>query len=421
MTYLARQILNAALTTVVSRPVQRSVRSAIGSFATGWLPSELSPQMLALTATDTAVHLARPRGGKRSKLGVALALGTMAVHASRVRAATRSGEVIEAALKDSLTPGHTTALGDLGPVDRSFPRKEALRPFNFKNPGVHVERNIAYSECGKRGMLDIYRPADHADLTNAPVLLQVHGGAWILGQKEQQGLPLMNELASQGWVCVAINYRLAPRDPWPAHIIDVKRAIAWIKQHISEYGGDPDYLVITGGSAGGHLTALAALTPNAPEFQPGFEDEDTSVQLAVPHYGVYDLAGSTGLESARLMRDGFLSSKVMMTTWEENPEVFEAASPILRITEDAPDFFVLHGDKDSLVDVNQGRVFVERLREVSKNSVSYAEFPGAQHAYEIFNSIRSGYVTRGVSRYIRAHHAAWKAGRPAPEVAVKAG
>ena len=109
------------------------------------------------------------------------------------------------------------------------------------------------------------------------MLLQVHGGAWILGKKDQQGIPLMQHLAAQGWVCVAINYRLSPRDPWPAQAIDVKQAIAWIREHIAEYGGDPDYIAITGGSAGGHLTALTALTPNDPEWQPGFEDADTSV------------------------------------------------------------------------------------------------------------------------------------------------
>ena len=97
------------------------------------------------------------------------------------------------------------------------------------------------------------------------MLLQVHGGAWILGNKEQQGIPLMQHLAAKGWVCVAINYRLAPRDPWPAQVVDVKRAIAWIREHIAAYGGDPDYIAITGGSAGGHLTALAALTPNDPD------------------------------------------------------------------------------------------------------------------------------------------------------------
>ena len=129
------------------------------------------------------------------------------------------------------------------------------------------------------------------------MLLQVHGGAWTIGKKEQQGIPLMQHLAAKGWVCVAINYRLSPRDPWPAQVVDVKKAIHWIREHIAEYGGDPDYIAITGGSAGGHLTALAALTPNDPEWQPGFEDADTSVQLAIPHYGVYDLAGSTGHEA----------------------------------------------------------------------------------------------------------------------------
>jgi len=87
----------------------------------------------------------------------------------------------------------------------------------------------------------------------------------------------MSHLAELGWVCVAINYRLSPRSTWPDQIVDVKRALAWTKEHIAEYGGDPDWVAITGGSAGGHLSSLAALTPNDPQFQPGFEDADTSV------------------------------------------------------------------------------------------------------------------------------------------------
>ena len=154
--------------------------------------------------------------------------------------------------------------------------------------------DLPYSEAGKRGHLDLYLPAGEDTIKDAPVLLQIHGGAWTIGEKDHQGRPLMNQMAAQGWVCVAINYRLSPRDAWPAHIVDVKRAIAWIKDNIADYGGDPDYIAITGGSAGGHLTALAALTAGDPEFQPGFEDADTSVQAAVPFYGVYDFAGSTG-------------------------------------------------------------------------------------------------------------------------------
>src|SRR4029450_4266482 len=72
------------------------------------------------------------------------------------------------------------------------------------------------------------------------------------------------------------------------------RALRWIRERMAEYGGDPDFVVVTGGSAGGHLAALLALTPNDPEFQPGFEDVDTSVTACVPFYGVYDLGEGFG-------------------------------------------------------------------------------------------------------------------------------
>ena len=143
------------------------------------------------------------------------------------------------------------------------------------------------------------------------MLLQVHGGGWTIGNKDQQGIPLMQHLAAKGWVCVAINYRLAPRDPFPAQIIDVKRAIAWIRENIAEYGGDPDYIAITGGSAGGHLTALAALTPNDPEWQPGFEDADTSVAGRGPALRRLRLRRRRPACKAReLMRDRFLGPRV---------------------------------------------------------------------------------------------------------------
>src|SRR3546814_1191928 len=103
--------------------------------------------------------------------------------------------------------------------------------------------DVCSSDPGSRGKLDIYRPRD-VDLDNAPVLFQVHGGGWTIGDKTQQGLPLMSHLASKGWVCVAINYRLSPRSAFPAHIIDVKKAIACTRENIAAHGGDPDYIPI---------------------------------------------------------------------------------------------------------------------------------------------------------------------------------
>ena len=99
---------------------------------------------------------------------------------------------------------------------------------------------------------------------SAPVLLQIHGGGWTIGNKRQQALPLMMHLSRRGWVCVAANYRLSPRATFPDHLIDVKQALRWIRENIAEYGGDPGFVAITGGSAGGHLSALAALTGESP-------------------------------------------------------------------------------------------------------------------------------------------------------------
>ena len=157
------------------------------------------------------------------------------------------------------------------------------------------DADISYGEYGGANHLDIWRRPDLDRNAKAPVLFQIPGGAWTTGNKRGQAHPLMSHLAELGWICVAINYRHSPRNTWPDHIVDVKRALAWLKAHIAEYGGDPDFVAITGGSAGGHLSSLAALTPNDPRFQPGFEDADTRVQAAVPFYGVYDF---TRLEDA---------------------------------------------------------------------------------------------------------------------------
>ena len=126
------------------------------------------------------------------------------------------------------------------------------------------------------------------------MLLQVPGGAWAIGMRRPQSYPLLSHMAERGWVCVSIDYRVSPKNTWPDHIVDVKRALAWIKENIADYGGDPDFVAITGGSAGGHLSSLAALTPNDPQWQPGFEDADTSVVAAVPIYGRYDWFSAEG-------------------------------------------------------------------------------------------------------------------------------
>jgi acetyl esterase/lipase len=386
----------AALTANAIRPV-RNPWAVVPTFFAGWLTGELAPQILAVQAADTAVALARR---KATPLGLLLAALSAVGLVSMVR---RSNAV--PAQVDALLRGDLDVPEDLDPPTA---RRVYARPFAMNDREVEVLRNVSYAEGGRRAKLDLYRPVSSVNggrLENAPVLIQIHGGGWTIGNKEQQGLLIMNRMAARGWVGVSVNYRLAPKDRWPAQIIDIKRAIAWVRENIADYGGNPDYIVLTGGSAGGHLSALAALTPNDPAWQPGFEDIDTTVAGAVPFYGVYDFTNDDA--AARIMRDHFLSRVVFPPGASDDD--YLAASPIHHLNADAPDFLVVHGVHDSLVPVKQARVFSERLRQVSNARVTYLELENTQHAFEVFGSIRAHHTIRGVQRWLEWHYAQWQA------------
>ena len=111
------------------------------------------------------------------------------------------------------------------------------------------------------------------------------------------------------------------------------------------------------------------------------------------------------------MRDRFLAPKVLFKDPVSDLADFERASPLLRVNAGAPPFFVVHGRSDSLVDVDQARTFVAALRKVSHQPVAYAELPGTQHAFDVFPSIRSAAVVRGVDRFLRFSYDAWVADR----------
>jgi acetyl esterase/lipase len=400
MGFMRRRVATALLTANALKPLGGNA-GPLG-FALGWPTTELAPQLLALTALDTAQAVVR---GKATKKSLLLAGATAAGLGYLIRGARGTGVLAEESLATSLGADYLEKIPNRpADADLKVPVRDLARPFAMMKPGVEVIRDINYRDGGTRARLDIYRPAG-VDLTDAPVLFQVHGGGWTIGDKSQQGLLLMNRMAARGWICVAINYRLAPKNPFPAQIIDVKRALAWTKENIASYGGDPSYVVITGGSAGGHLAALAALTPDVKEYQPGFEDADTRVAACVPFYGVYDLGGITGDKAAIAMRDKFLAPRIFKLDPKKDLAAFELASPIAHITPDAPDFYVLHGTNDGLVSIRQGRAFVEKLRAVSKGMVTYLELPGTQHAFEVFSSIRSQQVIRSVERWLEWHRA----------------
>jgi acetyl esterase/lipase len=259
-------------------------------------------------------------------------------------------------------------------------------------------------------VLDVWRHPDLPTEAKAPIVLQIPGGAWIMGNKQGQAYPLMNHLAQRGWVCAAMSYRCSPRHRWPAHIVDVKLAIAWLREHALEFGGDPGFIAVTGGSAGGHLAALSALSQRDPAFQPGFESADTSVQAAVPLYGRYDWVSRNGEGRTEFMR--FLERVVVQRDAGLYPNDFRQASPLHRAHPDAPPFYVIHGRNDTLIPVEQAREFVDVLRAVSDSPVAYAELPGAQHSFDLLLSQRSLAACESIEQFLGVVLAAHRATGP---------
>ena len=410
---LAYNVAAAADAANAWRPVDRRGAASTPAYLAGWPASELT--VAALAAHAAVVVVGARAGGLRGRTGaanIALAAGTASLLLGLDRAGRQARGAYEDALLSCLGADYHERI-----AHPAFPGPGAT---TTRPPGLirvartrrrfALDADISYGPAGRANQLDVWRRADLPRDARAPVLLQVPGGAWILGSKQGQAYPLMSHLVEQGWICVSINYRLSPRHPWPAHIVDVKRALAWVRANIARFGGDPGFLGITGGSAGGHLCALAALTPNEPAWQPGFEDADTAVSAAVPFYGAYDWTdrdhvGNRGLTS-------LLQKRVVQQRLLEAVEVFDQASPMSHIGPHAPPFFLSHGTNDSLIPVEQARLFAARLREGSQQPVVYTELPRAQHAFDVVGTPRATAAAEAVARFLGVVYGRYLAARP---------
>ncbi|MEU5656812.1 alpha/beta hydrolase [Streptomyces sp. NPDC047737] len=278
----------------------------------------------------------------------------------------RTARVVQLALDEALGAG--TGTRRRPPLARIL-----LRPVFRRRRDVRRVANLSYGDAGHRNLLDVYHHRSRPE--GGPVLIHFHGGHYDQGRKNTQSLPQLYRLAGQGWVCISANYRLRPAFSHPAHLIDAKKVIAWAREHAQEYGAGPAAAVfVSGSSAGGHMAALAALTPNERRYQPGFEDADTSVSAAIAlngYLGVY---------------------------FDGDP----ATSPVNLVRADAPPFLIAHGDLDELVDTENPKALVTALRSVSTSPVVYVEMPGAHHAFDLFHSFRFEALIDGIEEF-----AAW--------------
>ncbi|CAA0078314.1 Carboxylesterase NlhH [Zhongshania aliphaticivorans] len=371
------------------------------SFIIGMITGELALHVITLEVGLTLlIILFGELSGIGDALGLGIALCSWTAIAVFYFRAQRADPIMAQAVRYALETPSEQTIDSSESILLEATAKRLAKPFNYRLDNVRRHKNIEYAQCNGRSLrVDIYHRGDTPK--NAPVLFQMHGGAWLekVGSKNEQALPLMNQMATNGWVCVAVEYRLSPGATFPDHIIDCKRALCWIKENIAEYGGNPNFVIATGGSAGGHLSSLLALSANAPEFQPGFEHIDTTVQACIPFYGVYDFLNSQGQRHSESLSQ-WISAKVLKQTRTESPELWRQASPLYWVSDKAPPFLIIHGEADTLVPVEESRVFYKTLQAVSQQAVSYAELPDAQHAFDIPVSLRTQIVVNHLCVYL---------------------
>ena len=298
------------------------------------------------------------------------------------------------------------ALQDIAPADdlaADWPVRDRTAPFwrALQHRRYLYRANVNYGDSPVQ-LLDVWRRKD-LPVRPAPVLIFVPGGAWVHGSRTLQGYALMSRLAEQGWVCLAIDYRVAPHHRWPRSIADVKTAIAWARANADKFGGDRDFVAVAGCSAGGHLAALAGLSVQDPHFEARFPAGcNTAVDAVIGIYGRYDWQDRSTPERDRFV--DFLERVVVNRSIAEHPEIFHEASPLARVHAQAPPFLVIHGSRDSVVPVAQARSFVQRLRVVSDSLVGYLELPGAGHGFDLIDGLRANAMAHAITVFLNQVH-----------------
>jgi acetyl esterase/lipase len=256
--------------------------------------------------------------------------------------------------------------------------------------GTIVHRDVAYVPGGhERQRLDLYVPAGGANL---PLIINVHGGAFRMGSKED-GVPV--EYLTEGYAVASINYRLSQHATFPAQIEDCKAAVRWLRANAGEYGLDPDRFAAWGASAGGHLAAMLGTTSDTPEFAVGPNlDASSRVQAVVDYFGPTDFLQ---MDAHRLpngqVHDGADSpeSRLVGGAIQENRERTVRANPITYVTAGDPPFLICHGDQDPLVPHHQSELLKAALEQAGV-PVTFYTVRGAGHGG--FNDPKVSELTR---------------------------
>lgn len=237
----------------------------------------------------------------------------------------------------------------------------AVSPLHAADAVMSVKqtRDVAYVTRGDRELrADIYEP--HGD-GPFPAVLMIHGGAWLSGGKWQMGRHA-RYVAERGYTVVSIDYRLAPRDPFPAQIEDCKEAIRWMRRHASQHKIDAARIGGYGYSAGGHLAALLGVTVPEDGLEGATQGESVSTRVQAV------VAGGAPCDFQEWPRESRSLAYFLGGSRAEKPDAYRKASPVTFASADDPPTLFFHGDQDALVPQRSPEQLRKQLEQVGVRS-----------------------------------------------------
>jgi acetyl esterase/lipase len=260
-------------------------------------------------------------------------------------------------------------------LDDNFP----AQPVRFPK-GVTAYRDVVYQQLPGfiPQVVDIYVPATKGP---HPLVLYIHGGGWVGGHTRHSGAlanfpAVLAALAAEGFTVASLEYRLSGEAKFPAQLQDAKASLRFLGEHAARYRIDPSRVGIWGGSAGGHLTALAALTCKDTGLDPA-AGKDLCASAAVTWYGVFDFAAlATGREGGV---DG-AAERLMGCAARCDAGTYALASPVTYADAKDPPFLLIHGTDDKVVPIAQSRLGEEKLRAAGV-PVESIYIPGVDHSF----------------------------------------
>ncbi|MCU0228958.1 MAG: alpha/beta hydrolase [Bryobacterales bacterium] len=249
-----------------------------------------------------------------------------------------------------------------------------------------VRRDVVYRSTPQGDLkLDFYVPYDKAP---GPTMLYIHGGGWQTGTKEQYVLWYLPYL-QLGLRVVAVEYRLSGRAPAPAAVEDCRCAFMWVAKNGGQFGVDPEQIVITGGSAGGHLALMTAMLDESYDKACRMDGPAPKAVAVVNYYGATDLIPG--------LREGKAHFLKFFRDVADPEALAKQLSPLTWVREGMPPVLTIHGDADEMVAYEQATLLHQALEQagVANELVTIQGGAHGRHTWTEADTIR-------VQRHIEA-------------------